>query len=89
MVPFGKIYIPLHVCPWSGAFGIFFISVPLPQMNSKTNRHLVVYFENQILQGAQCFQQDAKHHFGPTEIKGELRGVGRNRSSKVTKDHMQ
>lgn len=26
--------------------GYFFISVPLPQMNSKTNRQLVVYFEN-------------------------------------------
>jgi len=57
-------------------------------MNSKANGHLVVYFEKKILQRTQCSQQDAKRHFGPTEIKGELRGVGRNRSSKVTKDHM-
>lgn len=40
MVPFGKICIPLYVCPWSGVFGIFFISVPLPYMTSKANKTL-------------------------------------------------
>lgn len=40
MGPFGKIHIPLYVCPWSRVFGIFLISIPLPYMSSKANKTL-------------------------------------------------
>lgn len=69
---------------WS-VWDIFF-SLPLPQMNFKANRHLVVYFENQTLQGASVFSRVLNTTLVPLKSRGSwglLGGTGPQKSQRI------